>query len=96
MQVSGVSRKSDGPPSRTVKGMTTLETTAGDLPEVLSAEPAVLTGALVGYARVSTNAQFRHRHVRRALTHPQPGTDPGIAGVIGTSPPPCAASPRRA
>ncbi|HEY0696137.1 MAG TPA: hypothetical protein VGD71_44730 [Kribbella sp.] len=58
-----MSRKVGQAPSRTVRGLTILEATAGDLPEVLAAEPAVLTGALVGYARVSTNAQLLDRQL---------------------------------
>lgn len=53
-----MSRKVGQAPSRTVRGLTILEATAGD-----AAEPAVLTGALVGYARVSTNAQLLDRQL---------------------------------
>jgi hypothetical protein len=60
-------QKVEQPLSRTVKAITITPDAVGELPEVLAAEPAVLTGALIGYARVSTWGQLLD-HQLHALT----------------------------
>jgi len=49
--------------------------------DLLAPEPENLTGALIGYARVSTSGQFLDRQTSaEALARHQAERDPGTAG----------------
>jgi DNA invertase Pin-like site-specific DNA recombinase len=56
------------PPDRSSVGSSTPATAPPGPPDLLAAEPAILTGALIGYARVSTRGQLldRQPHVLEA------------------------------